>query len=151
MSQDNQPSDRALICCFCGKSWCYDGESPKEPLLKEAYEHEAICEKNPYLLRIQKLEDDLEIERSRLAACGVVALADTDDSKVKAREMLTIYRSASLSDVERRVDECIELRKQRDTLADALAEVRAWGYRSTKERLRCFINKALAATKGGDA
>jgi hypothetical protein len=41
------------------------------------------------------------------------------------------------------------LTKQRDALAEALTEIRAWGHHSTKERLRCFINKALAATKGG--
>jgi hypothetical protein len=40
--------------------------------------------------------------------------------------------------------ELAEVTKQRDALADALAEVRAWGYRSTKERLSVFINKALA-------
>ena len=42
-----------------------------------------------------------------------------------------------------------EVTKQRDALAEALTEIRAWGHHSTKERLRCFINKALAATKGG--
>jgi len=41
-----------------------------------------------------------------------------------------------------------DMTKQRDALSNALAEVRAWGYRSTKERLSVFINKALAATKG---
>lgn len=45
--------------------------------------------------------------------------------------------------------EIADMTKQRDTLANALAEVRAWGYRSTKERLSVFINNALAATKGG--
>ena len=64
--------------------------------------------------------EELETERIRLAACGVVAMADTKESRTKAREMLPQYRSASLSDVERRVDECIELREQRDKLAEAL-------------------------------
>jgi hypothetical protein len=41
-----------------------------------------------------------------------------------------------------------DMTKQRDALAEALTEIRAWGHHSTKERLRCFINKALAATKG---
>ena len=49
------PSSRALVCCFCGKAWSYDGESPKDPLLKEAYDHEAVCEKNPYLAQITEL------------------------------------------------------------------------------------------------
>jgi len=49
------PSSRALVCCFCGKSWSYDGTAPKDPLLKEAYDHEAVCEKNPYLAQITEL------------------------------------------------------------------------------------------------
>ena len=68
--------------------------------------------------------EELETERIRLAACGVVAMADTKESRTKAREMLPEYRSASLSDVERRVDECIELREQRDKLAQALENCR---------------------------
>jgi hypothetical protein len=64
--------------------------------------------------------EELETERIRLAACGVVAMADTKESRTKAREMLPEYRSASLSDVERRVDECIELREQRDRMAESI-------------------------------
>lgn len=52
---DCSPSSRALVCCFCGKAWSYNGTAPKEPLLKEAYEHEAVCEKNPYLAQITEL------------------------------------------------------------------------------------------------
>jgi hypothetical protein len=64
-------SERALVCCFCGKSWGYDGESPKESLLKEAYHHESICEKNPYLIRIQDLEKALsELHREVNLHCG---------------------------------------------------------------------------------
>jgi len=64
--------------------------------------------------------EELETERIRLAACGVVAMADTKESRIKAREILPEYRSASLGDVERRVDECIELKEQRDRLAELL-------------------------------
>jgi DNA repair exonuclease SbcCD ATPase subunit len=54
--------------------------------------------------------EELDLERARLAAVGVVAMADTESSRVEARKMLPQCRSASLDDVERRVDECIELR-----------------------------------------
>lgn len=57
-----------------------------------------------------KLRAELECERMRLAACGVVALADTPESATKARDMLPEYRSASCDDVARRVDECMKLR-----------------------------------------
>ena len=60
---------------------------------------------------------ELERERMRLAACGVVALADTPDSAAKGREMLPEYRSASCDDVARRVDECMQMRVEREELA----------------------------------
>lgn len=61
---------------------------------------------NPYK-RIDDLKRDsadLERERMRLAACGVVALANTPESAAKARDMHDDYRSASCSDVARMVD-----------------------------------------------
>ena len=61
---------------------------------------------------LTEAREELETERIRLAACGVVALADTESSREKAREMPPQYRSASLGDVERRVDECIRLRAE---------------------------------------
>lgn len=65
---------------------------------------------------IVALRGELETERMRLAAVAVVACADTPESAASARQMLSEYRSAALDDVERRVDECIALRKERDTL-----------------------------------
>jgi hypothetical protein len=61
----------------------------------------------------------LETERMRLAAVGVVATADTRETRDRARDMLPEYRSGSLSDVERRVDECIDLREKCDALIAA--------------------------------
>ena len=63
---------------------------------------------------------ELERERIRLAACGVVALADTLESAAKAREMRADYRSASCDDVARRVDECILLRAKLTVAMKAL-------------------------------
>jgi hypothetical protein len=54
--------------------------------------------------RIAELEAELERERLRLAACGVVALADTPESAAKARDMHPDFRSASLDDVIRQSD-----------------------------------------------
>ena len=68
---------------------------------------------------IQQAEQ-IETERMKLVACGVVAMADTPDSARIAREMHTDYRSASLDDVIRRVDECMALRSEVQALkADA--------------------------------
>lgn len=63
---------------------------------------------------------ELERERMRLAACGVVARADTLESAAKAREMRADYRSASCDDVARRVDECILLRAKLTVAMKAL-------------------------------
>lgn len=62
--------------------------------------------------RVNDLEQQLEIERMRLAACGVVALANTPESAANAREMLPQYRSASCDDVARLVDSEMALRQQ---------------------------------------
>jgi hypothetical protein len=55
---------------------------------------------------------ELENERMRLVACGVIATSDTPESAKRSRDMHPDYRSASLTDVERRVDECIRLREE---------------------------------------
>jgi hypothetical protein len=62
------------------------------------------------------LKAELEIERIRLDACGVVAIADTPESAATVRDMREEYWSASCDDVARRVDECIALRTERDSL-----------------------------------
>ena len=67
------------------------------------------------------LRTDCERERMRLAACGVVAMSDTPESAKQARDMHPDYRSASCDDVARRVDECMRLRAERDTLITSLA------------------------------
>ena len=62
--------------------------------------------------RVNDLEQQLEIERMRLAACGVVALANTPESAANARDMLPQYRSASCDDVARLVDSEMAMRQQ---------------------------------------
>lgn len=69
------------------------------------------------------LSHDLEHEQLKLAACGVVAMADTSESAKVARPMHLIYWSASCDDVARRVDECIRLRVERDELLCVLQAV----------------------------
>lgn len=59
---------------------------------------------------IDRLRADAEREQLRLAACGVVALANTPESAAKARQMHDDYRSASCDDVARAVDREMALR-----------------------------------------
>jgi len=65
---------------------------------------------------------ELETERIRLAACGVVALSNTAESAVKASEMHPDYRSASLGDVERAVDAEMTLREENERLRKLLED-----------------------------
>jgi predicted RNase H-like nuclease (RuvC/YqgF family) len=58
------------------------------------------------------IKEELERERIRLAACGVVALSNTPESAKQAREMHPDYESASCSDVARMVDKNMELERQ---------------------------------------
>ena len=59
-------------------------------------------------------EADKEIERLRmqLAACGVVAMANTPESAAKVRDMHADYKSASCDDVARAVDREMALRAE---------------------------------------
>ena len=73
--------------------------------------------KKSYEELIEELQDErdalrveLETERMRLTACGVVALSNTPDSAKQARDIRSEYWSASCGDVARMVDENIKLR-----------------------------------------
>ena len=68
--------------------------------------------------RIQALTRELEVERMRLAACGVVAMANTPGSAAKARDIMEEYRSASCGDVANAVDR--EMRLRADIYSQAL-------------------------------
>ncbi len=67
------------------------------------------------------LEKELETERMRLAACGCIALANTDESAREARQMHPDYWSASCDDVARSVDKQMAYRKALLTLRQILA------------------------------
>ena len=78
--------------------------------------------------RIAELEADLERERMRIAACGVVAGANTRDSAAKVRQISPEYRSALLDDVERAVDREIAERERREA-AEAVIHTCQWAMR----------------------
>lgn len=76
------------------------------------------------------LKGELETERVRLAACGVVAMSNTPEAAAKNREMKEEYRSASLDDVIAAVDREMALREKLEAaeslnkeLIEALTEV----------------------------
>lgn len=78
-----------------------------------------------YALTVSNLREALEREEIRLAACAVVARADTTDSAAIAREMHPDYKSESCNDVARRVDECITLRAKCEAQADEIERLKS--------------------------
>lgn len=87
--------------------------------------------------RIEQLEAELETERMRLVACGVVATANTPESAAKARDMLPQYRSGSCEAVEKAVDREVALR---DRVEQLEAENAEW-----KEKAKVWMASPEAA------
>lgn len=65
---------------------------------------------------IERLNANLERERMRLAACGVVALANTKESAERCRQMHDDYKSDSLNYVIKMVDSEMSLRAEIERL-----------------------------------
>ena len=63
-------------------------------------------------IKLSRLEQELETERMRLAACGVIALSNTADSAINARDMLPEYWSASAQDCASAVDREMDYRSR---------------------------------------
>jgi uncharacterized protein YlxW (UPF0749 family) len=63
-----------------------------------------------------QLRAEVERLQLQLAACGVVAMANTPDSAARQRDMHPDYMSASCQDVIRAVDREMALREERDQL-----------------------------------
>ena len=112
-------------------------------LMREAADALELADK-----RIAELEAELERERMRLVACGVVAMADTPDNAKEARKMHPDYESAACSDVARRVDECIELRSKLAVAREALKTIR---WTPQMGELWKIAEEALAQIGGEDA
>ncbi len=66
---------------------------------------------------------ELERERMRLAACGVVAQANTPETAAEARKMHDDYRSASCDAVAAAVDREMCLRAENARLWEALTKI----------------------------
>ena len=110
-----------------------DGEIEVGTLIDALYEQERTIailrqHKTDYMEAAEGTRKALEAEcerlRMQLAACGVVALANTPESAAQARQMHSDYMSASCSDVADAVDREMTLRQQRDALAAELAAIK---------------------------
>jgi len=98
---------------------------------------------------------DLETERLRLAACGVVAMANTPESAARVRDILPVHFSASLHSVMGAVDREMELRAEVERLRKTLDEIATYWNGSHRpaetldaaEWTRGVAEEALAATE----
>ena len=83
----------------------------------------ALKERNDAREERDAAATECERLRMQLAACGVVALANTIESAGEARQMHPDYMSASCSDVAGAVDREIALRTERDQQAQRIGEL----------------------------
>jgi transcription initiation factor TFIIIB Brf1 subunit/transcription initiation factor TFIIB len=81
--------------------WCLEREERKA----------LQCKVDELQSKLDNANAELERERMRLAACGVVADANTPESAKKWRNMRDEYRSASCDGVARAVDREMRLRR----------------------------------------
>lgn len=79
----------------------------------------------PLESEVEELKTELERERIRLAACGVVALSNTPESAVNARQMSDEYKSASCDGVAMAVDREMKFRNKSEELEREVTELRA--------------------------
>jgi hypothetical protein len=87
----------------------------------EVHGADPLCRLSAAKAIIDGLRGEVERLQMQLAACGVVALANTIESAGEARQMHPDYMSASCSDVADAVDREIALRTERDTMRQQLA------------------------------
>ena len=93
--------------------------------LRAAVQHESDCVEAAnhraaqYMQERDEARAELERERMRLVACGVVAMSNTPESAARNREMHADYRSASCDDVASAVDREMALRAEVDALRAA--------------------------------
>lgn len=79
-----------------------------------------IRKRNELREEVERLRDELETERMRVVACGVIALSNTRESAESQRKMHQKYRCASVIDVERAVDREMDLHEEVERLRAAL-------------------------------
>lgn len=102
------------ICDHCWGSG-HDNKPWENLRLVESMRAESAKWETLYSEAMEQLRErsaELEQERMRLAACGVVALANTPESAARARDMAPAYRSASCGDVASAVDREMALRAE---------------------------------------
>lgn len=109
--------------------------SPVDQTIADALS-ELVAERN-------QLRDELERERLRLAACGVVAMSNTRETAERNRECHKSYKSASFNDVCAAVDREMALRER-----VAVLESQPPAASDLRKDLICAALTGIVANKG---
>jgi hypothetical protein len=99
------PTDAELL-----KAW--EAEKGIDDSLRAVYDLGRQHEAQRAEAQIAELRKELERERLRLAICGVVAIADTPQTAAWTRDIRPEFRSASLEDVIKTVDQLMACRAE---------------------------------------
>jgi hypothetical protein len=103
-----------------GKCWPFES-SPTDNSQLESANRTLLNRIWKLELMLKTKEEELEVERMRLVACGVVAMANTEASAAKTRLPKSHpYYSASLDDVERAVEREMDLRTKIEKIKEVL-------------------------------
>jgi len=129
-----------------GGAFYRDEHGGRLPMRDQVGQH--IAEMNQKLAAAQ---EELERERMRLVACGVVAMANTPESAADARQIHEDYRSASLSDVERAVNAEMKLRTDLAAAQEALKAAEELAERSTRRMVEMSEPGFIGAFAARDA
>jgi hypothetical protein len=113
--------------------------SPVDQTIADALS-ELVAERN-------QLRDELERERLRLAACGVVAMSNTRETAERNRECHKSYKSASFNDVCAAVDREMALRERVEELESHEAKLLGVNY---DLRIRLQANPPAASDLRND-
>lgn len=94
-------------------------------------------ERDRYRALVAELEMEIERERIRLAACGVAAGQNTEETRKERIIPENSYFSASYADVCAAVDREMSLRTERDALKAENARLREFAERARDWRAEC--------------
>ena len=73
-------SNSSVMCVYCGKHIAYDGHKERQDVYAEMIKHDAACEKNPLVKKIQELE--AENERLKTGISNAYPITDQEMGRV---------------------------------------------------------------------
>jgi hypothetical protein len=123
-ARDGKQTPKAIVNNLRIMAELATADTVYEPVMRTEWQAADLIESQRK--ELEELREELERERIRLAACGVIAMSNTADSAKQAREMHEDYRSASAQDVANAVDKQMELRELCGELVASMKAASIW-------------------------